>query len=140
MTYACYINCGHNRTPKISCNMKRISYSNSFTPIKNQRELLTSVVFAINRYQYFTENKNITFCGCKPSQKTTLSLIKIFLALMKKTQRYWMNFKIQRISKDRKVNKLWQELFDQHQLKFKNQACLREREAYNNKSNVLVQA
>ena len=44
------------------------------------------------------------------------------------------------ISKDRKVNKLWQKLFNQHQVKFKNQACLREREAHNNKLNVLVQA
>ena len=33
---------------------------------------------------------------------------------MKKTKRYWMNFSIQRLSKGRKANKLWQELFDQH--------------------------
>ena len=31
------------------------------------------------------ENKNITFCDCKPSQKTTLSLMKILLALIKKS-------------------------------------------------------
>ena len=31
------------------------------------------------------ENKNIaTFCGCKPSQKAIVSLIKILLALIKK--------------------------------------------------------
>ena len=44
------------------------------------------------------------------------------------------------ISKGRKVNKLWQKSFNQYQVKFKNQACSREREAYNNKLNVLVQA
>ena len=37
------------------------------------------------------------------------------------------------VSKGRKVNKLWQKLFDQHQVEFKNQACLRETKAYNNK-------
>ena len=41
-------------------------------------------------------------------------------------------------SKGRKVNKLWQKPFNQHQFKLKNYACLREREAYNNKFNVLV--
>ena len=45
------------------------------------------------------------------------------------------------ISKGGKVNKLWQKSFNQHQVKLKNQACSREREAYNNnKLNVLVQA
>ena len=44
------------------------------------------------------------------------------------------------ISKDRKVNRWWQKLFDQNQVKFKNYASLRKREAYNNKLNVLVQA
>ena len=33
-----------------SFNMKRIAYISSFAPCKNQRELLTSVVFAVNRY------------------------------------------------------------------------------------------
>ena len=51
-----------------------------------------------------------------------------------------MNFKIHRISRGTKVNKLWQKLFNQHQVEFKNQACLRERQAYNNKSNDFVQA
>ena len=50
-----------------------------------------------------------------------------------------MNFEMHRIPKDKKVNKFWRESFDQHSVKFENQACLREREAYNNKSNVLVQ-
>ena len=45
-------------------------------------------------------------------QKVTLSLIKILLVLMKKP--YWMNFKIQRISKGGKVNKLRLKLFDQN--------------------------
>ena len=60
------------------------------------------------------ENKNITFCGCKPKKKKTSSLMKILLALMKKAYRYWMNFKIHKILKVRKVNKFWQNLFDQH--------------------------
>ena len=34
-------------------------------------------------YINFMDSKNI-FSGCKPSQKTTLSLIKISLVLMKK--------------------------------------------------------
>ena len=33
------------------------------------------------------------------------------------------------IPKGIKVNKLWQKSFDQHYVKLKNQACLREREA-----------
>ena len=40
--------------------------------------------------------------------------MKILLALMKKAYRYWMNFKIHKILKVRKVNKFWQNLFDQH--------------------------
>ena len=55
-----------------SRNMKRIPYSSSFTPCKNKKELLTSgVIFAVDRYECFKENKNIirTFCGSKPSKK-----------------------------------------------------------------------
>ena len=37
-----------------------------------------------------------------------------------------MNFKIKYPKVE--VNKFWQKLFDQLQLKFKNQPCLRERE------------
>ena len=69
--------------------MQRIAYSSSFIPCKHQRELLTSgVVFTVNRYEYFMENKNMirTFCGCEPSKKTTLSLIKILLVLIKKRE------------------------------------------------------
>ena len=72
-------------------------------------------------------------------KKKTLNLVKILLVLIKKAQRYWMNFKIHRVLKAKKVNKLWRKLFDQYQDKFKKQACVREREAYNNKSNVLMQ-
>ena len=32
------------------------------------------------------ENKNIKFYRCKPSQRTTMSLTRILLALMKKTE------------------------------------------------------
>ena len=48
--------------------MQRISYSGSFIPCKNQRELVTPrVVFAPNRYKCFMENKNFirTFHGFK---------------------------------------------------------------------------
>ena len=47
-----------------------------------------------------------------------------------------MNFKI---SKGKNANKLWRKLFDLDWVKFKNNANLREREACNNKLNVLVQ-
>ena len=48
------------------------------------RELLTSgVAFAVNRCEIFMEKKVTTFCGCKPSQKITLILIKILLVLTK---------------------------------------------------------
>ena len=69
--------------------MQMIAYSSSFIPCKNQRELLTSgVVFAVNRYKCFMENKNMirNFCGCKPSKKTTLSLIKILLVIIKRRE------------------------------------------------------
>ena len=49
------------------------------------RALLTSgVVFAVDTYECFTENKNIrTICGCKPSKKTALNLIKVSLVVIK---------------------------------------------------------
>ena len=75
---------GHNQTPKVASDMQRIAYSSSFIPCKNQWELLMPwIVFAVNRYECFMENKNIisTFCGCKPSKKNKLSLIKILLVL-----------------------------------------------------------
>ena len=40
--------------------------------------------------------------------------------------------------KQKKVNKLWQKLSQQHNVKFKNYVYLREKEAYSNKWNVLV--
>ena len=60
-----------------------------YIPCKNLRKLLTScVVFAVNRYECFMEDKNMikTFCGCKLSKKATLSLIKILLFLIKKRE------------------------------------------------------
>ena len=39
--------CSHNQAAKISSNMKRNAYISSYTPTKNYRELLTSVVFAL---------------------------------------------------------------------------------------------
>ena len=70
--------------------------------------------------QCFMENKNMirTFCGCKPSKKTTLILIEILLVLLK--EREGINSKIHRISKSKKVNKLWQKLSEQHNVKFIN--------------------
>ena len=47
--------------------------------------------------------------------------------------RPWINFNTHRISKVKKVNKLWQKLSEQHNIKFKNYVYLREKEAYNNK-------
>ena len=58
----------------------------------------------------------MTFCDCKLSQKTTLSLIEHqnFSGSYIKSVEYWMNWKMQRISKGREVNKLWQKLLYQH--------------------------
>ena len=97
---------GHNQTPKVASDMQRIAYSSSFIPCKNQWELLMPwIVFAVNRYECFMENKNIRrFCGCKPFKKTTtLSLIKILLALIKEhegsewTPKYTVYQKIKRL-------------------------------------------
>ena len=40
---------------------------------------------------------------------------------------HWMNSKIHRISKGKKVNKLWRKLFDQHKVEFKSYVSLREK-------------
>ena len=55
----------------------------------------------------FHGKKNIIqmFCSFKPSKKT-LSFIKILLVLINKAQRHRVKFKIHRISKGKKVNKL----------------------------------
>ena len=47
--------------------MKRVSYSSSFTTCKNKKLLTSGVIFAVNRYECFMENKNIirTFCNSK---------------------------------------------------------------------------
>ena len=102
--------------------MQRIAYSSSFIPCKNQRELLTSgVVFAVNRYKCFMENKNIIrTCGCKPSKKTTLGLIKILPVLIKKREGSGLTPKYAEYQKVKKVNKLWQKLSEQHNVKFIN--------------------
>ena len=44
-----------------------------------------------------------------------------------------------RISKVKKVNKLWQKLSEQDNAEFKNYVYLREKEACNNKSRIIVQ-
>ena len=68
------------------------------------------------------ENKDIirTFCGCKPSKKTTLCIIKILLVLIKKTWSLWIDSKIRRISKSKKIRKLWQKLSGQQNMKLKS--------------------
>ena len=53
----------------------------------NVKILTSGVVFTVKKYRTFIKNKKIiTFCGCKPSQKTTLSLIKILLAPKKSVE------------------------------------------------------
>ena len=86
-------------------------------------KLLTSgVVFVVNRYQHFMENKSIirAICDCKPSKKTTLSLIKILLVVIKKHGGSELTPRHTKLLKFKKVNKLWQKLSEQHNVKFKN--------------------
>ena len=53
------------------------------------------------------ENKNITtFCSCKPSHKNNIEAHEKSVEVQDELQ--------DKISKDRKVNKLWQKLFNQH--------------------------
>ena len=122
--------------------MQVIAYSSSLIPCKNQRELLTSwIVFAVNRYECFMENRNIRrFCGCKPfKKKNNIEPHQNFTGSYKRTWRLSMNSKIHSISENKKANKLWQKLLEQHIVKFINYVYLREKEAYKNKWNVLVQ-
>ena len=65
--------------------MQRIVYGSSFIPRENQRIITSRGVFTVNKYKCFMENKNTirTFCGYKPSKKTTLCLIKILLVVIK---------------------------------------------------------
>ena len=62
------------------------------------------------------KNKNVI----RTFKKNAFSLIKIVLVLIKKAERHWMNSKIRKISKGKKVNKSWKTLFDQHKVEFKN--------------------
>ena len=61
------------------------------------------------------ENKNIiTFCSCKASQKkNSIEDHENLLALIKKAWEVLDELQ-DTILKDRKVNKLWQKLFNQH--------------------------
>ena len=62
-----------------------------------------------------------TFCGCEPSKKTTLSLIKILLVLIKKREGSGLTPKYTEYQKiKRYVNKLWQKLSEQQNVKFIN--------------------
>ena len=63
-------------------------------------ERIINLILTVNRYKSFMENINLirTFCGCKPSKKTTLSLIKILLVLIKRWM-LWINSKIHNIKK-----------------------------------------
>ena len=103
---------GHNQAPKVASKMQIISYSSSFIPRKNQRELLSSaVVFAVNRYECFTENKNMirTFCGYKPS-KNNIELHQKFIISYKKhggsglTRRYTEYQTIKKINRIKPIN------------------------------------
>ena len=60
----------HNQTPIVVSDMQKIAYSCSFIPCKNQRELLTPwVVFAVNIYEWFMENKTKSTSLRFPMQK-----------------------------------------------------------------------
>ena len=60
------------------------------------------------------ENKNIIiFCSCKPSQKKQHSCSWKFTGSYEKSVEVLDELQ-DTISKDRKVNKLWQKLFNQH--------------------------
>ena len=85
--------------------------------IKKEKIINARSKFAVSRYKGFMKNKNIirTFCGYKPSKKDTLSH-QSFTSSNKKAQRHWMNSKIHKISKGKKVNKLGQNFFDQHKV------------------------
>ena len=54
------------------------------------------------------------------------------MVLIKK-ERLCINSKMHRLSKSKKVNKLWQKLWEQQNMKFINYVYLRKKETYNNK-------
>ena len=102
----------HNQAPKVASKMQRISYSSSFIPGKNQGELLSSaVVFAVNRYECFMENKNMIrkFCGYKPS-KSNIELHQKFTVSYKKhggsqlTPRYTEYQTIKKVNRIKRIN------------------------------------
>ena len=58
------------------------------------------------------KNKVRTFCGCNPEKNVYPH--KNYAGSYKKAYKHWIKFKIHGISKGRKVNRLWQKIFDQH--------------------------
>ena len=73
-TYCINLVEGHNQTAKAAYKVQRIAYSSSFIPCKNQRKLESWVVFTVNRYECFMENKIMirALYGCKPSKKNNI--------------------------------------------------------------------
>ena len=63
-------------------------------------------------------NKNITFCGCKPSQNN-IGFHGNFTGVYEKSVEVLDQLE-DTISKGRKVNRLCHKIFDQHWVKFKN--------------------
>ena len=82
---------------------------------------MSGVVFAVNRWKFFMESKKMkTFCDCKPSKKNNIEPHQNFTGFYRKTSRLWINSKIHRISKSKKVNKLRRKLLDEHKVNFKS--------------------
>ena len=117
---------GHNQTPTVASDMKGISYRRSFITCNNQRKLLTSwIVFAVNRYECFIENKNKVriFCGCKPSIKKQHWASSKFTGFFKKREGSGLTPKYteyQNQKRCKKSKKLRQKLSEQRNMKFIN--------------------
>ena len=104
--------------------MQRISYSCSFIPCKNQRELLTPrVVFAPNSYRCFMENKIFirTFRGFKSfknkkktNKKKNIESPQNFTGCYIKYVDSGLTRRYIEYQKVKKVNNLWQRLSEQH--------------------------
>ena len=94
------------------------------------------MIFGVKSYDRFMKNKKrITLCGCKLSLQPTLRLIKDLPVFLKNSWDFmifnnWINRNILRFLKGKNINKLWQKLFNQYKVKFKNYAYLWEKEAY----------
>ena len=72
---------------KFLSKMERIAYSSSFTPCRNRNINIRSN-FAVNRYEFFVENKNTlrrTFCGCKKKANKKPQLYQNFTGSYKKS-------------------------------------------------------